>query len=106
MLKVCETLDKPTLFFLDGHWSAGPTGRGKKDCPLYEELENIIKHCKVKCVIMIDDVLLSGKGPNKTDKKWDPCNWEDITSKKILDIVKDKLETHYYINSPAQKMIE
>jgi hypothetical protein len=101
--KVCETLDKPTLFFLDGHWSAGPTGRGKKDCPLYEELENIIKHCKVKCVIMIDDVRLFGKGPNKTDKKWDPCNWEDITSKKILDIVKDKLETHYYINSPAAK---
>ncbi len=100
---VCEKLDKPTLFFLDGHWSAGPTGRGKKDTPLYEELEQIIKYCKVKCVIMIDDARLFGKGPNKLDENWDPCNWEDIASENILNIVKDKLETYYYIDSPAAK---
>jgi hypothetical protein len=97
---VCKGLDKPTLFFLDGHWSAGNTGKGKKDCPLYEELDNIIKHCNQKCLIIIDDIRLFGKGPNKGNEI---CNWEDINVKTILSIVKNKVNKYYFIDSKLEK---
>jgi hypothetical protein len=93
---VCKSLDKPVLFFLDGHWSAGNTGRGCKDCPLYEELGHIIECLNQKCIIIVDDVRLFGMGPNKGNEI---CNWEDINLEKILKIVKDRLESHYFIDS-------
>ena len=31
---ICKTLNKPTCFWLDGHWSAGNTGKGLKSVPL------------------------------------------------------------------------
>ena len=96
--KVCELLETPTLFFLDGHWSAGITGKGEKDCPLYEELPNIINYCMHKCIIIIDDVRLFGKGPNKGNEI---CNWEDINVKKILEIVDSRLIEHYFIDSKS-----
>lgn len=94
--KVCDLLKTPTLFFLDGHWSAGNTGRGEKDCPLYEELDNIIKFCKTKCIIIVDDARLFGKGPNNSNEIVD---FEDINIKNILNIVSSRLDNHYFINS-------
>lgn len=42
------------LFWLDGHYSGGVTGRGEKNCPIYEELSAIFQR-KHPCVILIDD---------------------------------------------------
>lgn len=97
---VCEQLDKPTLFFLDGHWSAGNTGKGDKDCPLYEELPNIMKYCNQKCIIIVDDIRLFGRGPNKGNEI---CNWEDINVKTVLDIVKNRLKKYYFFDSKLAK---
>lgn len=97
---ICEKIDNPTLFFLDGHWSAGNTGKGEKDCPLYEELHNIIKYCQPKCIIMIDDIRLFGKGPNIGNEI---CNWEAINVNTVLDIVKSRLDTYYFIDSKLSK---
>ena len=97
---ICLLLKTDTLFFLDGHWSAGNTGRGEKDCPLYEELETIVKYCKHNCIIIIDDVRLFGKGPNRGNEI---CNWEDISVKNILNIVNNRLTKHYFIDSSLDK---
>ena len=48
-------LDAPTLFWLDGHYSAGNTARGDKDTPVMEELGHIFANQNLRCVILIDD---------------------------------------------------
>ena len=58
---VLPRLKYDTIFFLDGHWSAGDTGKGWKDCPLYEEIQSIMSFDK-SAIIIIDDVRLFWKG--------------------------------------------
>ena len=85
-----------TVFFLDGHWSSGNTGRGERDCPLYEELTHINNHFKYSGIIIIDDHRLFGKGPNTGG-----CaeNWEDINDTAILNILNNRVEKLYYLPS-------
>jgi hypothetical protein len=98
--EVVKQIKTPGVFFLDGHWSACGTGRGKKDCPLYEELEIIMKDFEYNNIIIIDDVRLFGKGPKKGNEI---CNWENINNKKILEIVSNRLEKNYFIDSEHVK---
>lgn len=64
--KVLKTLitriDEPTLFWLDGHYSAGITAQGEKDTPIFEELECILseKNYNPKHIILIDDARCFG----------------------------------------------
>ena len=56
---VIDDINKKTtvgkiLFWLDGHWSAGNTGRGDKDTPVLEEL-NVIFEKLETAIILIDD---------------------------------------------------
>lgn len=51
-------IDKPALFWLDGHYSAGFTAKGEKECPIYEELDAILKDKESKHVLLIDDARL------------------------------------------------
>jgi hypothetical protein len=55
MPKLLTRLGKPTLFWLDGHYSAGFTARGEKDSPIMSELEAIYNHPVAGHVILIDD---------------------------------------------------
>jgi hypothetical protein len=56
-------VEEPALFWLDGHYSAGITGRGAKDCPIYEELEAIAGGMRGLFSIMIDDARCFGTDP-------------------------------------------
>ena len=54
---VLKSLEGPALFWLDGHYSGGPTAKGDKNCPIWAELEQIFSHGGEN-VIMIDDARL------------------------------------------------
>ena len=49
-----RTFDR-CLFWLDGHYSGGITGRGELDCPLVNELRHIWNHRVKNHVILVDD---------------------------------------------------
>jgi hypothetical protein len=48
-------IDKPVIFWLDGHYSGGITAKGEKNCPILEELDAIFKMKKLNHVLLIDD---------------------------------------------------
>lgn len=52
---VLAMLKSRSIFWLDGHYSAGITARGEKASPIYEELEAIFNNNNYKHVILIDD---------------------------------------------------
>ncbi len=56
--EVLKQLPGPTLFWLDGHWSGGPTAKGNKDTPVVEELNSVLSHYQYPSVILIDDAKL------------------------------------------------
>ncbi|WP_069660398.1 hypothetical protein [Arcticibacter eurypsychrophilus] len=43
-----------SIFWLDGHYSAGVTAKGDKECPVYEELTTILDS-NLNHIILIDD---------------------------------------------------
>lgn len=55
LAKLVPEIDQPALFWLDGHYSAGPTALGSKETPVIEELEHLFEKSKVDHVILIDD---------------------------------------------------
>ena len=52
-----EEIHESALFWLDGHYSAGITARGIKECPIVEELTTILHHSFLH-TILIDDARL------------------------------------------------
>jgi hypothetical protein len=90
---ICQKLDRPTCFWLDGHWSAGDTGKGMKNVPLYEELELIMKFCSQKCVILIDDCRLFEKTGEYLE------GWDTINKNTILNIVNPRLNSYSFYPS-------
>jgi hypothetical protein len=53
-----RALDRPALFWLDGHYSGGVTARGSKVTPIMDELGCITSHPVRGHVILIDDARL------------------------------------------------
>ena len=59
MKELCKTLTDGALFWLDGHYSAGVTALGEKECPILEELNTILLDREsIRQVILIDDARL------------------------------------------------
>ncbi len=70
--------DNKCIFWLDGHYSSGESGRGEKDVPLIEECKIIDEIYKSKyAVILIDDYMLFGTSKDE--------NWLDITDDNVIN---------------------
>lgn len=88
------------VFFLDGHWSGGVTGRGPKDCPLLEEMEAIVAGLQERCVIIIDDCRLFGTHRSE--------DWTRIDERAVLGICGARLKKWCYKPSeldPEDRMV-
>jgi hypothetical protein len=80
------------IFFLDGHWSSGDTGRSEKDCPLNEEIHSINTLFQNEAIIIIDDISrLFGLKQNE--------DWSDINKDNILRILHSRINKVYHLDS-------
>jgi hypothetical protein len=52
---VIPRIEGRCVFWLDGHYSGGATGRGPEDTPIRRELEHIAAAGRVWDVVLIDD---------------------------------------------------
>ena len=56
MPQIMVELKESAIFWLDGHYSAGITAKGDKECPIFEELDAILnKASNFSHVLLIDD---------------------------------------------------
>ena len=55
---VLDSLDRPALFWLDGHYMGGESGRGAQDTPVLAEMTALLAHRVRGHVVLIDDARL------------------------------------------------
>jgi hypothetical protein len=68
--KILLDINEPAIFWLDGHYSAGVTAKGDKECPIFEELSSIFSSKKFNHILLIDDArCFIGKGDYPTIEK-------------------------------------
>jgi len=94
------TITDKTIFFLDGHWTGGNTGRSSKDCPLEEEIRHINNLFRNEAIIIIDDYRLFGldKSSGKLNE-----DWSNITKDLIVNIIKLRITKIYHLDSVIAK---
>ena len=51
---IMEQIEDQALFWLDGHYSSGITGKGKLNCPIWKELDAIFEN-RNDHLLLIDD---------------------------------------------------
>jgi hypothetical protein len=79
----------PTLYFLDGHWSGGPTAGEEAECPVIEELEAIAGGHPDDCVFVDDARLFTAAPPPPHD----PADWPDLV--EVLDLLRQIRPGHH-----------
>ena len=89
------TLEGKVIFFLDGHWSSGDTGKGAKDCPLIEEITHINNLYKNEAIIIIDDYRLFGKSLSSGVAE----DWSGIHKDILINILKNRITDVYHLPS-------
>jgi hypothetical protein len=99
-MNILPTIDTNSIFFLDGHYSSGNTGKGEKDCPLIEELKAINILFKKAGIIIIDDCRLFGQGPSNSSFAED---WTSISELSLLDVIRNRITNMYYLDSAIAK---
>ena len=94
-ISLLPTINDNCIFFLDGHWSSGDTGKSNKDCPLVEEITHINNLFTHEAIIIIDDFRLFGKCPNTGLAE----DWSNINKDTLLEILKKRINNEYHLDS-------
>jgi hypothetical protein len=89
------TISDKCIFFLDGHWSSGDTGKSEKDCPLVEEITHINNLFQNEAIIIVDDFRLFGLHLNE--------DWSNINKQDLLEILKLRINKVYHLDSECTK---
>jgi hypothetical protein len=79
----------PTLYFLDGHWSAGFTAGEEDECPVLEELAAIGAGSPNDCLIVDDARLFAAPPPPPHD----PSQWPTLL--EVLDAIRRARPEHH-----------
>ena len=61
--RLLPQVQRPALFWLDGHYSEGVTAKGPKDTPIMEEIDHILAADDIGHVVIIDDARVFGSDP-------------------------------------------
>lgn len=83
-----SSVEGPSLYFLDGHWSGGGTGGNDDQCPVLAELE-AIGPGNANDVIIVDDARLFTATP---PPPMDPAQWP--TAMAVFDAVRTGRPEH------------
>lgn len=68
--KILKDINESAIFWLDGHYSAGITEKGDKECPIFEELDAIFNSKNFNHILLIDDArCFIGQGDYPTIEK-------------------------------------
>lgn len=94
------TITDKSIFFLDGHWSSGDTGRSAKDCPLNEEITHINNLFQNEAIIIIDDFRLFGLDQSSGKLGED---WSKINKDNLLLILQSRIKKVYHLDSEYAK---
>jgi hypothetical protein len=73
----------PTLWFLDGHWSGGPTAGEEAECPVLEEIAALREGHEDDCVLIDDARLFAAPPPPPHD----PEQWPTLL--QVFDALRD-----------------
>ena len=79
----------PTFYFLDGHWSEGPTAGAESQCPVLAELQ-ALKNGHPKDCIVIDDARLFLAAP---PPPYDPTDWPTLV--EVIDAIRAAHPDHH-----------
>ena len=82
------------IFFLDGHYSSGNTGKGDKECPLNDEIKLINEKFRHDAILIIDDYRLFGIKGNE--------DWSDINKDNILSLLEGRIKDVYHLDSECE----
>jgi hypothetical protein len=79
----------PTLWFLDGHWSGGPTAGQEAECPVLAEIGALAGSHRSDC-ILIDDARLFAAPPPPPH---DPRQWPTLL--EVFDALRASQPEHH-----------
>ena len=79
----------PSLYFLDGHWSGGPTAGADEECPVLAEIAAIGAGHPDDCLV-IDDARLFAAAPPPPH---DAAHWPTLI--ELFDAVRAQRPTHH-----------